>query len=73
MVDKNKDKKGRFIRGNVPINLRDPKTGKFTSRKHQDISAVEQRVDELLKIKEKTAAEKPDISFEKYIDALLGL
>lgn len=85
MVDTNKDKKGRFIHGHTLINLQDTKTGKFTSHKHQDMSTVskknetvvEQLVDELLEAKEKTTvltvAEKLDISFEKYIDALLGL
>ena len=31
-MDKNRDSRGRFIRGNIPVNMRDPKTGRFTSK-----------------------------------------
>ena len=33
MIDVIRDSHGRFVRGTIPINLWDPKTGRFNKRK----------------------------------------
>lgn len=35
-----RDRRGRFIRGNTPVNLRDETTGRFTSRRDDEASRL---------------------------------